>query len=112
MMQADPWRQHLQQMYSTGLLGSHQGTQAYSGPSTHMAYAMSGQGRYANPEPVGQQPGQQGQSYPTIVGSSGGGGLADMIRQVIEYQRGQSLLGSGEGARVQLPPTPGIPGRY
>lgn len=114
--QMDPWRQQLQQMYSGGLLGSRQGTQAFSGPSTHMAYAMSGQGRYANPEaqqPTVGQPGP-GQSFPGIVGSPGGGGLADMIRQVIEYQRGQSLLGgqSGQGARVQLPPTPGVPGRY
>jgi hypothetical protein len=111
--QVDPWRQQLQQMYGGGLLGSRQGTQAFSGPSTHMAYAMSGQGRYANPEAqqptVGQQPG-----FPGIVGSPGGGGIADMIRQVIEYQRGQSLLGgqSGQGARLQLPLTPGLAGRY
>lgn len=108
--QIDPWRQQLQQMYSGGTFGGHSGHQAFAGPATMQAYAMSGEGRFLNPTPgatanPGGSAGGAAGAFPSIVGSPGGGGLSDMIRQVIEYQRQQALL-NGSGGNVGVPSTP------
>jgi hypothetical protein len=110
--QIDPWRQQLQQMFNGGTFGGHSGHQAFAGPSTMQAYAMSGEGRHLNPTPSANPGGSAGGAVggatgglPSIVGSPGGGGLSDMIRQVIEYQRQQALL-NGSGGNVGVPSTP------
>lgn len=110
MNQIDPWRQQMQQLYAGGVLGGHDGHQAFAGPSTMQAYAMSGQGRFLNPQTPDPNQGQGGLSGGVL--GSGGGSLADMIRRVIEYQQGQAGQQPGSGARLQLPrnPLPRNPG--
>lgn len=114
--QIDPWRQQLQQLYAGGTFGGHSGHQAFAGPATMQAYAMSGEGRHLNPAST---PGAVGggmpvtPGMPAITGSPGGGGLSDMIRQVIEYQRQQGLFGNaGGGPPMRIPGTPNPQGAY
>lgn len=105
----DPWRQQLQQMYGQGVFGSHQGDQAFAGPSAMQAYAMSGQGRHLNPAQSTQMPGEAG--FDPGLGSGGfnmGGGISGVIQQLLAQQRFQQQQ-SGSGGRVQIPVNPSRP---
>jgi hypothetical protein len=115
-MQIDPWRQQLQQVYANGVFGGHSGHQAFAGPSTMQAYAMSGQGRYLDPaqgQGTSQGAGQGMTGGNLLSGTSGGGVIADMIRQYIEQQRAQQSGGANlQLPKTQLPRTPGLLGSY
>lgn len=107
------WRSQMQQTYGSGLFGGHQGSQAFVGPSTMQAYAMSNQARFANP-PAGGSGGVGGQggqgNLQDYLVNTGGGGLADMVRAIIlrqqQQQQGGGVLGSG--GQVTVPSRPSI----
>jgi hypothetical protein len=97
-------------MYSSGVFGGRDGHQAFSGPATMQAYAMSGQGRFLNPTPDQQsQPGalaNTGLSGLLGPASQGGGIIGQMISDYINQQRQQQ---SGSGAMLRLPSNPLAP---
>jgi hypothetical protein len=103
----DPWRAQLQQLYASGVFGGNDGQgQAYAGPQTQQAYAMSGLNRLAQQPAPGGAPGEQPSGQWGMGGGGGGlgtgGGIAGTLAYLMEQARNQQAPG-------QVPGSPGQP---
>jgi hypothetical protein len=122
------WRLMLQQMYANGILGGHDGQgQAYGGPQTQQAYAMSGLNRMQPQTPISPGAPQGGGQGWLGSGTAASGGIAAAIQAALAQQQGlggqqggtmltnpyqQPPAQPGYGGRLTIPRQPGLLGRY
>jgi hypothetical protein len=116
------WRAMLQQMYGNGIFGGNDGAgNAYGGPQTQQAYAMSGLNRMQPQTPINPTATGGGQGW-LGSGTAASGGIAAAIEAALAQQRAQqgqqggTMLTNpyqqppgqpGSGGRVTLPRNPG-----